>query len=94
MPLDDSKRPWVTEEDEQLQKLFEEYSMDDKPVKWSLIAVHMINRTSKQCRERWLNHLSPQLRKGEWTAKEEEDFLELHRRLGNVWSEIARYAQL
>jgi hypothetical protein len=90
MSLDDCKGPWMTEEDEQLRKLFEQHNVNDKPVKWSLIAVHMINRTSKQCRERWLNHLNPHVRKGEWTAKEEGIFLDMHRRLGNAWSEIAK----
>ena len=36
------------------------------------------------------NHLNPRVRKGEWTAAEEEIFLESHRRLGNAWSEIAK----
>ena len=38
-----------------------------------------------RCRERWLNHLDPRVRKGEWSAEEEEIFIEAHRRLGNSW---------
>ena len=31
-----------------------------------------------------------QVRKGEWSAEEEETFISAHRRLGNSWSEIAK----
>ena len=84
-----SKGPWTKEEDELLKRLVLENNVA-KTTKWSLIATHMHNRNSKQCRERWLNHLNPHIRKGEWTASEEEIFLEAHRRLGNAWSEIAK----
>ena len=84
-----SKGPWTKEEDELLKRLVLENNVA-KTTKWSLIATHMRNRNSKQCRERWLNHLNPHIRKGEWSATEEEIFLEAHRRLGNAWSEIAK----
>lgn len=29
-------------------------------------------RTGKQCRERWQNHLRPNIKKGNWTIEEEE----------------------
>jgi len=90
---DDSARgPWTKEEDELLRKLVLEGNImqENKPTKWSMISTHMTNRTSKQCRERWINHLNPRVRKGEWSASEEEVFLEAHRRLGNAWSEIAK----
>jgi hypothetical protein len=84
-----SKGPWTKEEDELLRRLVLENNVA-KTTKWSLIATHMRNRNSKQCRERWLNHLNPHIRKGEWTAVEEEVLLEAHTRLGNAWSEIAK----
>ena len=84
-----SKGPWTKEEDETLKRLVKDNNVA-KTTKWSLIATHMRQRNSKQCRERWLNHLNPNIRKGEWTANEEEIFLEAHRRLGNAWSEIAK----
>ena len=45
----------------------------------------------RRCRERWLNHLNPKVKKGEWTAEEEEIFIEMHKRYGNSWSEIAKH---
>ena len=80
------KGPWTPEEDEQLKKLVEQYS----PSKWSLIASHMENRNGKQCRERWLNHLSDGIRKGLWSDEEEQMLVDAHKKLGNAWSEIAK----
>ena len=84
-PTEIVKGPWTKEEDETLKRL-----VNDNSTNWSLIATHMGQRNSKQCREHWLNHLNPNIRKGKWTANEEEIFLEAHRRLGNAWSEIAK----
>ena len=88
---DDLNRgPWTKEEDETLRTLVNDQQLISATVKWSVVATCLRNRNSKQCRERWLNHLNPRVRKGEWTAAEEEIFLESHRRLGNAWSEIAK----
>ena len=34
-----------------------------------IIADSLPNRTGKQCRERWYNHLSGGIKKGEWTEE-------------------------
>jgi hypothetical protein len=51
----------------------------------------MENRNGKQCRERWLNHLNSGIRKGLWSEAEEGMLVEAHKRLGNAWSEIAKF---
>ena len=33
-------------------------------MKWSVIATHLPGRIGKQCRERWFNHLDPNVKKG------------------------------
>jgi hypothetical protein len=50
----------------------------------------MDNRNGKQCRERWLNHLSTGIRKGLWSDEEETMLVEAHKKLGNAWCEIAK----
>jgi len=51
----------------------------------------MSGRTGKQCRERWCNHLSPNVNKSSWSLEEEMILLLIHNKIGNKWSEIANY---
>jgi hypothetical protein len=58
---------------------------------WSILAPQLPHRTPKQCRERWHNHLNPQINRGPWTAEEDRVLALRHRELGNRWAEIARH---
>ena len=42
-----------------------------------------------QCRERWLNHLDPSLKKGEWSKEEDDILLRAQAKWGNSWTRIA-----
>ena len=44
----------------------------------------------KQCRERWYNHLNPDINKAEWTDAEDRVLVDAHQELGNRWAEIAK----
>ncbi|XP_062221015.1 myb-related protein Zm1-like [Phragmites australis] len=46
-------------------------------------------RCGKSCRLRWINYLRPDLKRGNFTADEEETIIKLHGLLGNKWSKIA-----
>ncbi|KAG8071963.1 hypothetical protein GUJ93_ZPchr0006g41383 [Zizania palustris] len=46
-------------------------------------------RCGKSCRLRWINYLRPDLKRGNFTAEEEETVIRLHGLLGNKWSKIA-----
>ncbi|RLM74705.1 myb-related protein Zm1-like [Panicum miliaceum] len=46
-------------------------------------------RCGKSCRLRWINYLRPDLKRGNFTAEEEETIIKLHGMLGNKWSKIA-----
>mmetsp|Transcript_20164 Transcript_20164/g.28365 ORF Transcript_20164/g.28365 Transcript_20164/m.28365 type:complete len:905 (+) Transcript_20164:270-2984(+) len=80
------KGPWTPEEDTKVTELVSKYGQK----KWSLIARELKGRLGKQCRERWYNHLNPEINKGEWTADEDKAIVEAHKRLGNKWAEIAK----
>lgn len=82
-----NKGPWSLEEDEKLRKLVESYS----PRNWSFLAKIMGTRQGKQCRERWHNHLNPDITKAPFSKEEDRLIVQLHLRYGNKWSEIAKY---
>lgn len=60
--------------------------------KWSDIAKLVPgNRIGKQCRERWFNHLDPELKKSPWTEEEDEILISTQVIVGNSWSRVANY---
>ena len=80
------KRPWTAEEDEVVLSHVQKYG----PHGWSRIALTLPGRKGKQCRERWHNHLKPEIRKDPWTSMEENILLEAHKKHGNHWAIIAK----
>ena len=47
-------------------------------------------RIGKQCRERWHNHLDPNISKKKWTLEEDMNIVRLHLVHGNRWCDIAK----
>ncbi|KAJ8452676.1 hypothetical protein Cgig2_005012 [Carnegiea gigantea] len=81
-----TKGQWTKEEDRLLIYLVNEHG----PKRWTLIAKGLKGRAGKQCRERWHNHLRPNIKMEAWTEEEEVILVESHRMHGNKWSHIAK----
>jgi hypothetical protein len=81
-----SKRAWTEHEDQLLLETVGKLGAQ----RWSLIASHLPGRVGKQCRERWFNHLCPEVKKGEWTEEEDCLIAEGVKELGTKWSEIVK----
>ena len=80
------KGPWTQEEDEIVIKMVNKYG----PRNWSQIASALSGRVGKQWRERWHNHLNPNIKRVKWTEEEDKIILTEHEKVGNKWAEIAR----
>ncbi|GLD96083.1 hypothetical protein PINS_up004761 [Pythium insidiosum] len=78
------KGHWSPHEDELLKRLVAGGNKN-----WGEVAAKIPGRTSKQCRERWHNHLDPNIVRGAYTPEEDRIILEAQARLGNRWSVIA-----
>ena len=83
-----SKGPWTADEDKIVKDMVLRHGAGN--IKWSVIAAQLPGRIGKQCRERWFNHLDPEIKKGDWTPEEDNILFETQRVHGNRWSEIAK----
>jgi hypothetical protein len=81
-----TRKPFAIFEDARLIELVNHLGQ----ASWDVIAAQMPGRSARQCRERWINYLSPDIRVGPWT--EVEDYILLNQvvHLGTRWTAIAR----
>ena len=80
------KSAWHPEEDTLLHELVKKHGARN----WSLIAEGIPGRTSKSCRLRWCNQLSPDVSRDPFTEEEDLKIMSLHQKMGNKWAEIAK----
>ena len=48
------------------------------------------NRTGKQCRERYINHLKMEIKKEAWGLEESIELFELYKVYGSHWTQISK----
>lgn len=80
------KKIWTEEEDAMLKSLVEIHGTTN----WTLIAQSLPERSGKQCRERFHNHLEVGIKKGDWTEEEDRIIIILQKEMGNQWAKIAK----
>ncbi|KQJ84327.1 myb-related protein Zm1 [Brachypodium distachyon] len=81
-----NKGSWTPEEDMRLIAYIQKYGHAN----WRALPKQAgLLRCGKSCRLRWINYLRPDLKRGNFTAEEEETLIKLHAMLGNKWSKIA-----
>ncbi|KAG2602043.1 hypothetical protein PVAP13_5KG651000 [Panicum virgatum] len=82
------KGSWTKEEDSILKDMVTQFGER----KWSVIAQSLPGRIGKQCRERWINHLRPDIKQNDiWTEEDDKMLIGAHKYFGNRWSSIARF---
>ncbi|CAD8078737.1 unnamed protein product [Paramecium primaurelia] len=91
-----SEAPWTEQEDNLLYKVHEEFKKTGKENKWSQISREIYKRSNnkifrqpKQCRERWINRLDPNISNDPWDKQQEIDLLKTILMRGKKWSELS-----
>eukprot|EP00750_Incisomonas_marina_P032246 INCI904.2.p1 GENE.INCI904.2~~INCI904.2.p1 ORF type:complete len:451 (-),score=85.88 INCI904.2:92-1444(-) len=90
---------WTQEEDNRLQRTVLDYLKEtntdsgDGSISWKIIAERLTGRSGKQCRERWSNHVNPNIKTDPWTEEEEILIVKLQREKGNSWKDISQFLE-
>lgn len=82
-----TKGSWSKEEDDLLRSAV---AQSEDPICWEHLSKKVPGRSPKQCRERWLFRLSPQVSKLPFEKWEDELIVIERLRLGNHWTLIAQ----
>ncbi|EGR30472.1 myb-like DNA-binding domain protein [Ichthyophthirius multifiliis] len=73
--------PWTQEEDNLLKNWISIHGAQ----KWSLCSETIKGRSGKQCRERWFNNLSPDVKRGLWSPEEDDIIFRGYLTNGSCW---------
>jgi len=79
------KGAWSPEEDDILRRAV----ACSTPVLWDVVAKAVKGRTPKQCRERWMYRLHPELKKTPFEQWEDDLIYHEKKAIGNKWTQIA-----
>lgn len=80
------KGAFTLEEDNKIRMFVEKFG----PKCWQKIPEYVPMRSAKQCRERWFNHLDPNVVDRDWTPEEDQLIFGRYQDIGPKWSLIAR----
>ena len=80
------KGSWKREEDIKIIELVAKYGKA-----WSKISKTLGTRNGKQIRDRYINVLDPEIKKGKFTEEEDNMLINLYYKHGPKWATIAKY---
>ena len=79
------KLKWTAQEDQNLLNAVERLGTKS----WKAVANYVQGRSGKQCRERWLGQLNPQVSTDKWSIDEDMILIRAQKTHGNKWSIIS-----
>ncbi|KAM0688434.1 hypothetical protein COBT_000307 [Conglomerata obtusa] len=91
-PKKSTKKPciyrkyWSEDENNKLIELISKHGLNN----WKKIAETMGTRNSRQCRERYENHLAENIKKGKYTSNEDKFIVEFVFKEGKKWKLISK----
>ena len=80
------KGAWSRDEDEKIMRLVQIYGKA-----WSKISKVLVTRNGKQIRDRFINVLDPEIKKGKFTEEEDNTLITLYMHYGPKWATIAKH---
>jgi hypothetical protein len=86
-PTRKPRRLFTSDEDAKLVALVEQLGCDS----WSEIARRLPGRSSRQCKERYLTYLGPNVRRVPWTESEDVLLIQKVREHAPRWSDISKF---
>eukprot|EP00820_Chromera_velia_P020495 Cvel_29138.t1-p1 / transcript=Cvel_29138.t1 / gene=Cvel_29138 / organism=Chromera_velia_CCMP2878 / gene_product=Protein rough sheath 2, putative / transcript_product=Protein rough sheath 2, putative / location=Cvel_scaffold3937:1-2575(-) / protein_length=394 / sequence_SO=supercontig / SO=protein_coding / is_pseudo=false len=91
-------RKWTPDEDARLEDVMKGLpELTHGNIDWKNVAQLMqqsgIDRTARQCKDRWKERLDPHVHRGEWTEQEDYELLKLQMENGNKWKQISEKIQ-
>ncbi|OHT13814.1 hypothetical protein TRFO_15931 [Tritrichomonas foetus] len=78
---------FTCDEDDKLRELVSKYGEDN----WSTIASKMRKRSTRKCRDRWINYLSPLAVNGTWSPEEDRLLYEKVEMYGRKWKFLTQF---
>ena len=81
------KKYFTHDEDQYLRQLIAQYGDNN----WPIVAYYMPGRTPRQCRERYIGYLSPNLKNTPWTPEEDLLLLQKLQELGPKWMKMVPF---
>ena len=81
------KSKFTAQEDEKLRQIVSEIGEND----WAAVSKRMGNRNMRQCKERWTNYLSPNVKVLPWTPEDDKKLEALHEEFGAKWVRISQF---
>ncbi|OHS99153.1 Myb-like DNA-binding domain containing protein [Tritrichomonas foetus] len=81
------KSKFTPQEDEKLRSIVNEIGEND----WPSVSKRMGTRNQRQCKERWFNYLSPNVKALPWTPEDDFKLENLHNEFGAKWVKIAQF---
>ncbi|KAM3147149.1 hypothetical protein pb186bvf_000865 [Paramecium bursaria] len=89
--------PWSQDEDQHLFNIVSKQGESSNKIRWTYISqeIRFITnnkhiRLPRQCRERWINHLSHNINRKDWTQLETIQLIDQVEQIGRKWAQIGR----
>jgi hypothetical protein len=80
------KNKFTQEEDEKLRLMVKIYGEEN----WKDISLNMNSKNPRQCHDRWIYYLSPNVNNNPWSPEEEKKLVKLIQEFGRKWTKISK----